>query len=294
MSTIPNDGAKPANRTVPMGPPPSVRVEPRTETVERRRLPEISIKYVDRHVVSLVEPDSYEAEQYRKLRYVLEEKRKPGRGTVIGVCSPAAGDGKSLTSLNLAAALAQARDAKVLMIDADLRRESESLKENLKLGNPAPLGLTDAILDAKLSLQDVTRPIGGSNLSVVLTGTRTSAPYEALRSSRFDTLLAEAVRQYQYVVIDAPPVVPVSDCRVLARVVDSFLMVVAAHRTPRPMLEEALDLIGPDKLLGLVFNRGDLMPRRYYGYYRYGKPMREKATTRREPRMPAQGAPGNG
>jgi hypothetical protein len=75
--------------------------------------------------------------------------------------------------------------------------------------------------------------------------------------------------------------------------VDSFLMVVSAHRTPRPMLEEALDLIGPEKLLGLVFNRGDLMPRRYYGYYRYGMPMRQ-AQPRREPRLQAQGTPGNG
>jgi hypothetical protein len=80
---------------------------------------------------------------------------------------------------------------------------------------------------------------------------------------------------------------------VIRRFVDYFLMVVAAHRTPRPMLEEALDLIGPDKLLGLVFNRGDLMPRRYYGYYRYGMPMRE-TQPRREPRLQAQETPGNG
>ncbi|HEX7965193.1 MAG TPA: CpsD/CapB family tyrosine-protein kinase [Gammaproteobacteria bacterium] len=276
--------------------PPQVRAEqktePKLEQKERRHLQEINTRQVDQHLVSVTEPDSYEAEQYRKLRYVLEEKRKPGKSMVIGVCSPAAGDGKSLTATNLAAALAQARDSKVILIDVDLRRESVSLKAHLNLGTPGGLGLTDAILDG-LSLQDVTRPLGGTNLSVVLTGTRTSAPYELLRSPRLETLIAEATRHYTYVVLDAPPVVPVSDCRVIARLVESFLMVVSAHRTPRPMLEEALDLIGPDKLLGLVFNRGDLMPRSYYGYYRYGKPMRDNIA-RRTPRVSVQGIPGDG
>ena len=86
------------------GAPPTLRAEPR----ERRKLQEINSRQVDKHLVSLTEPDSFEAEQYRKLRYILEEKRKPGKNTVIGICSPAAGDGKSLTAVNLAAALAQA------------------------------------------------------------------------------------------------------------------------------------------------------------------------------------------
>ncbi|HEY3860179.1 MAG TPA: CpsD/CapB family tyrosine-protein kinase [Gammaproteobacteria bacterium] len=297
------DNTKPLSRGVP----PVIRVESK----ERPKAPEsradirepgktgrpknaeINAKQVDRHIVSLTEPDSYEAEQYRKLRYVLEEKRRSNRGTTVAICSPAAGDGKSLTALNLAAALAQARDSRVLLVDVDLRRESAALKEHLKLGNPGVNGLTDAIMSATLSLNDVARPLQGTNLSIVFTGSRVSAPYELLRSSRFEQLLHEASKQYQYVVLDAPPVVPVSDCRVIRRFVDYFLMVVAAHRTPRPMLEEALDLIGPEKLLGLVFNRGDLMPRRYYGYYRYGMPMRE-TQPRREPRLQAQETPGNG
>ncbi|HEY4128754.1 MAG TPA: CpsD/CapB family tyrosine-protein kinase [Gammaproteobacteria bacterium] len=297
------DNTKPINRGVP----PVIRVESkdkakasgaRTEVKEpaptgRPRNAEINAKQVDKHIVSLTEPDSYEAEQYRKLRYVLEEKRRSNRGTTVAICSPAAGDGKSLTALNLAAALAQARDSRVLLVDVDLRRESAALKEHLKLGNPGVNGLTDAIMSSTLSLNDVARPLQGTNLSIVFTGSRVSAPYELLRSGRFEQLLTEASKQYQYVILDAPPVVPVSDCRVIRRFVDYFLMVVSAHRTPRPMLEEALDLIGPDKLLGLVFNRGDLMPRRYYGYYRYGMPMRE-TQPRREPRLQAQETPGNG
>ena len=240
----------------------------------------ILLKRVDPHLVSLVDPDSFEAEQYRKLRYVLEEKRISGRGFVVAVCSAAAGDGKSLTAINLAASLAQAPGTRVLLMDVDLRRESASLRSNLHIPKPDGPGMIDAILGTDVMLQDVARPIAGSNVFVMLTGACTAAPYEILSSTRFDELLAAAARQYDYVVLDAPPVVPVSDCRVIAMRVDGLLMVVAAHRTPRSMLEEALDLLGPDKLLGIVFNGSDLMPRRYYGYYAYGMPTAAKRVRR--------------
>lgn len=240
----------------------------------------ILLKRIDPHLVSLVDPDSYEAEQYKKLRYVLEEKRTPGRGFVVAVCSAAAGDGKSLTAINLAASLAQATGVRVLLMDVDLRRQSASLKSNLHIPKLDGPGLIDAILRTDVALQDVARPIAGSNMSVTLTGACTAAPYEILSSTRFDELLAAAARQYDYVILDAPPVVPVSDCRVIAQHVDGLLMVVAAHRTPRGMLEEALDLLGPDKLLGIVFNGSDLMPRRYYGYYGYAMPTAAKRVDR--------------
>ena len=251
---------------------PDVEVSAGTGQAGKHKPASLMPKRIDPHLVSLADPGSYEAEQYRKLRYVLEEKRVAGRGLVVAICSPAAGDGKSLTAINLAASLAQAPDVKVLLMDVDLRRESASLKSSLHMTKLDGLGVSDAILGADITLQDVARPITGSNVSVVLTGMHTAAPYEILRSTRFDELLATASRQYDYVILDAPPVVPVSDCRVIAKRVDGLLMVVAAHRTPRGMLEEALDLLGPDKLMGIIFNGCDLMPRRYYGYYGYAMP----------------------
>ena len=161
----------------------AVKLLHRERTVEsaelplRHRTPGLVLKHMDPHLVSLVDPDSYESEQYRKLRYVLEEKRIPGQGLVVAICSPAAGDGKSLTAINLAAALAQAPEARVLLMDVDLRRESASLKSNLHLGKVDWPGLADVIQDTRLQLQDAARSIAGSNLSVVLTGTHASAPY---------------------------------------------------------------------------------------------------------------------
>lgn len=226
---------------------------------------------IDSHVVSLTDTESYDAEQYRKLRYILEERHAPGAGLVVGICSPASGDGKSLTAVNLAAALAEAPAVRVLLVDADLRRGSVSLKSLLGLRGTGGPGLADAVLLPGIALQNVVTPVVSSNLSVVLAGVNTAKPYETLRSVRFGQLINEARAKYDYIIVDTPPVVPVPDCQVMARKIDCFLMVVAAHRTPRPMLEEALNVMEPDKLLGLVFNNSDLMPARYYGYYRYGR-----------------------
>jgi capsular exopolysaccharide synthesis family protein len=242
----------------------------------------IPMKRVDRHVVGIVDVESYEAEQYRKLRYVIEEKREAGKALVAGVCSAAAGDGKSLTALNLAGTLAQDQDARVLLVDTDLRRQSTTIKGHLGLKHNDMRGLTDAIVDEGLGLEDICLQVSASgNFFVVLTGVRPVAPYEALRSARFTALMAEARAGFDYVIVDAPPVVPVSDCRVIARQVDGFVVVVSAHRTPRTMLAEALNLMDPAKTLGLVFNRSDLMPYRYYAYYGYTKP----TTSKRSPRL---------
>src|SRR5690606_423572 len=143
-------------------------------------------------------------------------------------------------------------------------------------------GLVDAIVTPELNLQKVTRRIAPLNLSFVLTGSRTSAPYEVLSSPKLGELLDEARRNYDYVIVDSPPAVPVSDCRVISRWIDGFLMVVGAHRTPRAMLAEALNILGPDKVIGLVYNGGEELLTKYYGYgYQgYGRPARETSNER--------------
>src|SRR6185503_14647177 len=106
------------------------------------------------------------------------------------------------------------------------------------------------------------------------TSSRPETAYQLVDSPRLGEILLEARNAYDYVVIDAPPSVPVADCRALARWVDGFLLVVAANRTSRRMVSEALSLMEPHQLLGLVFN-DDEEPvwsgtDRYY--FRYGPP----------------------
>jgi capsular exopolysaccharide synthesis family protein len=164
-------------------------------------------------------------------------------------------DGKTTTAINLAGTLAQAPSARVLLIDGDLR--AGALARRLRLRTDAGPGLVDAILDRELSLPAVVRALAHVNLSVLPAGRLPGAPYEVLKSPGFGELLAEARARFDYIVVDTPPLVSVPDCRVIEKWVDGFLIVVTAHRTSRRLLEEALKVTEPTKIVGLVFNGDD-------------------------------------
>jgi len=220
---------------------------------------------LEEHLVSLLEPASFEADQYRALRHLIEQHHKSSDLSVVAVSSPGAGEGKTTTAINLAGALAQAPDARVLLIDADLRKPTLGSR----LGFDNSPGLADAIQDANLPLKAVARVRPDLNLAVLPAGRLPSAPYEALKSARVGELLAEARQQYDYIILDTAPLVPIPDCRVIAKWVDGFLIVVAAHRTARKLVEEALHVTERAKILGLVFNGDDRHVSRdsYYSYY---------------------------
>jgi capsular exopolysaccharide synthesis family protein len=245
----------------PAPPPPPRTAKP----VPRRRRPVGPTEAVDDHLVSLVAPSSLEAEQYRALRHVVEQKRRAENMSVIAISSPGGGDGKTTTAINLAGALAQAPDARVLLIEADLRRPS--IGPLLGMADPNALGLVHAILDPGLSLADIVQPLPTFNLGVVVAGQTPPSPYEVLKSPRVAELLDEARRDYDFVILDTAPLVPVQDYRVIARLVDGMVLVVAAHRTPRPMLEAAFEILDPARMIGLVFNGYDhLLSGRNVGY----------------------------
>jgi capsular exopolysaccharide synthesis family protein len=250
--------AVPAPETAPAPAPQSVFTPPRPVfTPSRPAAPELGehVHELEGHLVSLLEPTSFAAEQYRALRHMIEQLHRSAELSVIAVSSPDASDGKSMTAINLAGTLAQAPDARVLLVDADLR--GANLAGYLGLDEHEAPGLVEAILDANLTLEAVTQKRPHLNLSIVPAGRRPSAPYEVLKSPRVGELLAEARRQYDYVIVDTPPLVSVPDGRVTGKWVDGFLIVVAAHRTPRKLLEEALNVMEPTKIVGLVFNGDD-------------------------------------
>ena len=218
---------------------------------------------VEEHLVSLLHPTSPDAEQYRALRHAVEQLHRSSGLSVLAVSSASVGDGKTTTAINLAGALAQDRDASVLLLDADLRRGAAGAWVGVV--DSRERGLVDAILDPSLTLSDVVRPLP-FNLAVLPAGRIPSSPYEMLKSSRFGALLDEARRSYDFIVVDTPPMVGAQDCRVIAKWVDGFLLVVAADRTPANLVGEALDRMEPDKIIGFVFNRDARRPAGYHVY----------------------------
>jgi protein-tyrosine kinase len=216
---------------------------------------------LDTHLVSLTAPASFAAEQYQGLRLTVERLGRARDLKVIAVTSPAAGDGKTVTAINLAGALARGGDERVLLIDADLRRPTVARQLAM---TDTRRGLADALAGPELALTDVVQPFGKFNLDIIPAGTARGGISQILRSPRLDALLLQARQRYGYIVLDTPPLLPVFDSALLAKSVDGVLMVVSANQTPRKLLGEALNMLEPSKVLGIVFNRDQ---RPMFGYY---------------------------
>jgi capsular exopolysaccharide synthesis family protein len=218
--------------------------------------------HVDSHLVTLTSPGSFAAEQYQGLRLTIERLRRGRTLQVIAVTSPAAGEGKTLTAINLAGALARGSDdARVLLIDADLRRPA--VARQLAITDPGG-GLSEIATNPAATIDTVAQKLKPYNLTVMPAGLRSGTVHHVLRSPRIEQVINEARQRFDYVVLDTPPLLPVFDSAQLANSVDGVLMVVAANQTPRKLLGEALNMIDPAKMLGIVFNR-DAKP--MFGYY---------------------------
>jgi protein-tyrosine kinase len=246
--------------------------------------PELPTAGLEEHLVSFLAPASFEAEQYRALRHLVEQLHRSADLSVIAVSSADAHDGKTTTTINLAGALSQAQDSRVLLVDADLR--GSTLAGHLGIDEHTP-GLVDAILDTNLPLEAVACPHPNLNLSVLPAGRRSTTPYEILKSARVGELLTEARRKYDYVIVDTPPLVSVPDTRVVAKWIDGFLLVVAANRTPRKLLVEALNVVDRAKVIGFVFNGDNRHPSKdsyaSQRYSDYGHPIRAMDQGREKP-----------
>jgi succinoglycan biosynthesis transport protein ExoP len=206
---------------------------------------------MDCRLVTLTAPHTFAAERYQGLRIKLEQQRQQHGRRVIAVTSPGAGDGKTLTSINLAGVLARESDARVLLVDADLRRSSVGPQLGIAAGTA---GLADLVAGSKKTLGDLVQRPESCGFDILPAGSSSVPVQQLFRSARFSEVIEEARRGYDYVLLDTPPLVPVFDAAVLSRKVDGVIVVVAADRTPRKALAAALDLLEPSTVLGIVFN----------------------------------------
>ncbi|WP_292890537.1 polysaccharide biosynthesis tyrosine autokinase [Microbacterium sp.] len=204
------------------------------------------------------------AEAMRELRTNIQfmDVDKPPR--VIVVTSPLPGDGKSTTSANLAITLA-ANGQRVVLIDGDLRRPMVASIFALVEG----VGLTD-VLAGRAEFEDVAQPVGtAGNLLVLGTGTLPPNPSEVLGSSRMQKLLA-LLAEDATVIVDAPPLLPVTDAAVLTHSADGAIIVGSVGKTTIETLQKALQALhrAGGRCLGVVINRVPVRGRGK-GYYDY-------------------------
>jgi Mrp family chromosome partitioning ATPase len=235
---------------------------PRTPIDNTIEAPRRAVKpgNINPHLVCLLQPRSAEAESYYRLRHVLESLHDQKGGLVVAVTSPGEGDGKTLTAINLAGALAQDVDARVLLVDLDLRQTGTSVHDYLDQKQQAGPGVVGWIGKPELNSAQVIHPMPGFNLHLMSAGGWAESPYELLKSERLDELLAQARQSYDFVILDTPQVLRLPDSELISRLVDGFLIVVRADYTPQKLLEETLNLMSQEKVLGLIFN-ADADPR---------------------------------
>ncbi|MEZ6016921.1 MAG: polysaccharide biosynthesis tyrosine autokinase, partial [Planctomycetota bacterium] len=205
------------------------------------------------------------AEAARTLRTAISFSMPKGKGTVLQVTSADKGDGKSTTSSQLAIAMAQAGQ-RTLIIDADLR--SPRVAKVFHLGNED--GLSN-ILAQDVPFDQVVRPTRIDNLDVLTSGPIPINPAELLNSEAFGALLDDLQLRYDRILIDTPPVLAVSDARVVAVRAEATLLVARVDKTNRKRAESAVERLTSvgARVLGVILND---VPRGIgYGYgYGYG------------------------
>ncbi len=224
---------------------------------------------VDRHIVFIVDPQSPAVEQYRKLRArILRIARKDELNTFM-ISSADSGEGKTITAINLAVAIAQEIDHTVLLVDADLRNPSV----HKYLGIKPQRGLSDYLMN-KASLPDVLVKTGIGKLVLLPAGTLVENPSELIASERMRDLVRELKQRYsdRYVIFDSAPVLLAADALSLGNYTDGVVFVVQADHTAQKTASEALSLLKGYNVLGSVFNNVPAyLGRSGYPYnYRYG------------------------
>lgn len=206
-------------------------------------------------------PDNPNAEAYRVLRTNLLFSRKDDRLNSVCVVSAGAGEGKSTTLLNLATIFAQAGD-RVLVIDSDLRRPT--LHKILGLSNST--GLTSYLLKQN-TLEEVIQTTKLPTMDFMPSGKLPSSSMSILSSTPMKALIGEVKQRYDYVFLDSPPIMGVSDASVLASEVDLAIQVIQYRRYPQPMNVRAKQMIEKvgGNLVGIVLNNINLS--QAAGYY---------------------------
>lgn len=228
-------------------------------------------------------PQSQRAESFRQLRTNLQFANIAGKARSVLVTSSLPGEGKSTTATNLAIALSQAGQT-VCLIDADLRRPM--ISEYLGLDRNA--GLTTALVGS-VDVNDLLQQWGDDDLYVLTSGQIPPNPSELLGSDGMKQLVTRLEHVFDSVIIDAPPLLPVTDAAVLSQHVGGAVVVVGSQRLRQHELEKslgALNLVGSN-VLGVVLNRVPAKgPDAYsYSYYNQaedtpGKSRRSASTTR--------------
>jgi capsular exopolysaccharide synthesis family protein len=224
-------------------------------------------------ILSLFNHESSIGTEFRRLYSNLKVRSQENKLQTLLVTSAMVGEGKSLTSSLLAITIAELTKLKVALVDLDLRRPKIATYFGFEDG----LGVAD-VLTGKTTLKLASHKTIMPNLTIIPAGNINGAPSDILTNESMAAFFQELRFYFDYVIVDTPPVVPISDSLLIAEYVDSVILVVRGGVTQREVVSRATNLLTNSKLniLGVVLNDFDqVLPyyykHRYYGYKYYTK-----------------------
>jgi protein-tyrosine kinase len=278
--TVPAQESKGAGMVAPKEEKKAAIVpEPKQERIERRQVvlpPKKAIKTVrsemerDYPLVSLFQPGSLGAEQFRKLRNQILKLNTPDPPKTIMVTSATEGEGKTFVAANLAAGIAHDLHFHALLVDCDLRSPSLSSWFGVQNGH----GLSDYLVGGG-DLSEFLLKTRMDKLMILTGGSSQDKPAELVGSKKMEALVRELKCRYddRYIIFDATPVLATTEPEILARWVDGILFVVRAGVTSRETVKQAVASLDPNKILGFVLNdvefKSSGLSSRYFGSGRY-------------------------
>ena len=207
-------------------------------------------------------------EEYRRVAAVLHHAQISQGHKILMVTSACPSEGKTLTACNLALTLSQSYEKRVLLIDMDLRKPA--VHDLFDLKNTA--GLLDVLRNDRKK-QERTVPVVqvSPRLQLLLTGGVPPDPVSLLTSDALRNLVKESSQVFDWVIIDTPPAAFLPDCKLLSTLVDAAMLVVRAFVTPYPLVQQVVDAVGHDKIIGVVLNHAEhVRGGGGYYYYNYG------------------------
>ncbi len=223
------------------------------------------VELTDAHrVVMLSDPRSPGADRFRFLRMRLRELRSKKQLKSLVITSPIPQDGKSTVALNLATALSEGGNRSVLLVEGDLHCPSIAKR----LGVTVQPGLAEC-LENGLDPFATIRKLQPLNFYLIQAGTPKGNPTELLQSGPVASILDRLSHHFDWILIDTPPLAPLTDALSFANLADGCLLVMRAGHTPRETMEEALAQVPPGRVVGIVFNGAEGLQRMYAKYSNY-------------------------
>lgn len=222
----------------------------------------------DKNLVTILNPNSFEAEQFRILKSKIFYRNFENAPRSLVVTSATPNEGKSFVTANLAISIAQNLNHHVLIIDCDMRKGS--IHKQFGFGDMP--GLSEHLSNDN-SLSSLFLKTKVSRLSILPAGKRPPNPYELLSSQRMVELFNELKFRYsdRFIIIDSPPPTLTAETTAISNLVDGVLLVVEYGRTPINMVLEMVEMLGKEKVIYIIFNKYNMRLSKYCTYGKYKK-----------------------